>query len=54
MLRVLIADRLPDSARTRLQEAGCEVIVDPGLQGDTLTAALAEHQPDAAEPARGP
>ena len=47
MLRVLIADRLPDSARTRLQEAGCEVIVDPGLQGDTLTAALAEHQPDA-------
>lgn len=46
MLRILIADRLPDAARTRLQEAGCEVLVDPGLQGDTLTAALAEHNPD--------
>ena len=28
VLRVLIADKLPDTARTSLQEAGCEVVVN--------------------------
>ncbi|MEM7201702.1 MAG: phosphoglycerate dehydrogenase [Planctomycetota bacterium] len=44
-MRVLIADRLPDSARTKLQSAGIEVVLDPSLADDTLTAALREHDP---------
>lgn len=46
MLRVLIADKLTDSARTALQGAGCEVIFEPALKEEALTAALAEHGPD--------
>ncbi len=45
-MRVLIADKMPDAARTRLQEARLEVLVDPSLDGETLTAALREHDPD--------
>jgi D-3-phosphoglycerate dehydrogenase len=46
MLRVLIADKLSDTARTGLQEAGCEVLIRPDLKGDLLTSALAELDPD--------
>lgn len=46
MIRVLIADKLSDSARTRLQEASIEVLFEPALSGDALTSALAEHDPD--------
>ncbi|MCP4809644.1 MAG: hydroxyacid dehydrogenase [Proteobacteria bacterium] len=45
-MRVLIADKLSDSARTRLQEAQIEVLFEPTLKGETLVAALAEHDPD--------
>ena len=46
MLRVLIADKLPDSARTRLQQAGVEVLFDPALKDDALLDALEAHDPD--------
>lgn len=46
MLRVLIADKLPDFARTRLQEAGCAVVFDPNLTDANLADALREHDPD--------
>ncbi|MCA9557326.1 MAG: hydroxyacid dehydrogenase [Myxococcales bacterium] len=45
-MRVLIADKLPDEARSRLQGAGFEVVVDAGLGGEALARALAEHAPD--------
>jgi D-3-phosphoglycerate dehydrogenase len=46
MLRVLIADKLPDAARTALQEAGCEVIVNAALKASALTEALIQVDPD--------
>ncbi len=46
MLRVLIADKLPDAARTALQEAECEVVVNAALKGPALTDALAQVDPD--------
>ena len=46
MLRVLIADKLPDAARTRLQQAGVEVVFDPALKDDALLAALERVDPD--------
>ena len=49
-MRVLIADKLPDTFRTLLQEAQAEVVVDASLKGDALSAALAEH--DIEEPSR--
>lgn len=45
-MRVLIADKLPDSARTHLQAAGLQVHSDPSLNGETLAAALREVDPD--------
>lgn len=45
-MRVLIADKLPDSARTHLQSNGLQVHSDPALKGDALEAALVEHDPD--------
>lgn len=45
-MRVLIADNLPDAARTRLAASGFLVHADAGLRDDTLTEALATHQPD--------
>lgn len=44
-MRVLIADKLPDAARTRLQGRGFEVLMDPALSEDTLEAALRAHAP---------
>jgi D-3-phosphoglycerate dehydrogenase / 2-oxoglutarate reductase len=46
MLKVLIADKLPDAARTRLQERGIEVVAAPSLKDEALVAALSEHDPD--------
>ena len=46
MLKVLIADKLAEVARTRLQEGDCEVLQDPSLKDDTLVAALREHDPE--------
>ncbi len=46
MLRVLIADKLSDVARTGLQEGDCEVLIRPDLKGDLLTSALGELDPD--------
>jgi len=40
-MRVLIADKLPDRARTRLAAAGFEVRAAPTLSGDTLREHLA-------------
>lgn len=46
-MRVLIADKLPDAARTHLQEAGFEVVFTPDSSGATLTEALRTHNPQA-------
>jgi len=46
MLKVLIADKLPDAARTQLQERGIEVVQDPSLKDEALVAALQQHDPD--------
>jgi D-3-phosphoglycerate dehydrogenase len=39
-MRVLIADKLPAAAIAALEEAGCEVGVQPGLKDDALLAEL--------------
>ena len=46
MLKVLIADKLPDAARTQLQEREIEVVQDPSLKDEALVAALQQHDPD--------
>lgn len=45
-MRILIADKLPDTTRTRLQEAGHEVVFDPGLDAASLAQGLRTHDPD--------
>ena len=45
-MRVLIADKLPESARQRLIEGGLEVVVEPALSGEDLVGALKAHDPD--------
>ena len=45
-MHVLIADAVSDSAVDQLEAAGHQVTSLPGLKGDALTNALAEHQPD--------
>lgn len=45
-IRVLIADKLPDEARTRLQAAGFEVKQDPALKEESLQEAVAGFDPD--------
>ena len=46
MLKVLIADKLPDAMRTRLQERDIQVFFEPTLGGEALVTALAAHDPD--------
>jgi D-3-phosphoglycerate dehydrogenase len=46
-MRVLIADEFEQSGRDKLRDLGCEVSFQPALKDDTLTAAIAEFQPDA-------
>lgn len=45
-MRVLIADKFEDSGIKALKQAGCEVVVEPGLGPDTLPEALSKHQPE--------
>ncbi|MCA9537253.1 MAG: hydroxyacid dehydrogenase [Myxococcales bacterium] len=45
-MRVLIADKLPDSARTELQAHGLEVVTKSGAADAALAAALTEVDPD--------
>jgi D-3-phosphoglycerate dehydrogenase len=46
MFRVLVADKLPDSALSRLLAMGCSVEVQPALKGEALTEALARVAPE--------
>jgi D-3-phosphoglycerate dehydrogenase len=39
-MRILIADKFPDSGRTELLQAGFEIVYDPDLKDDALTAAI--------------
>ncbi|MHC4946895.1 MAG: NAD(P)-dependent oxidoreductase [Planctomycetota bacterium] len=43
---VLVADKFPPSGLEALERLGCAVQADPDLAGDTLRAAVAEHDPD--------
>lgn len=45
-MRVLIADKLPDHARTRLAAGGFEVRAEASLQDDSLREHLADFAPD--------
>ncbi len=46
-MKVLVADRFESIGIKGLEETGCEVIIDPHLSGDELTAAISEHHPEA-------
>jgi D-3-phosphoglycerate dehydrogenase / 2-oxoglutarate reductase len=39
-MRILIADKFPDGGQTELVQAGFEVVYDPDLKDDALTAAI--------------
>ena len=39
-MKVLIADKFADQGVSALQEAGCEVVLDPSLKDDKLTAGI--------------
>ncbi len=41
-MKVLVADKLEDSGRKGLAEAGCDVRYEPDLNGDALTKAIAD------------
>src|SRR5689334_13227984 len=45
-MRVLVADKLPDRARARLEAAGFEVRNEPKLDPDALAARLADWEPE--------
>src|SRR5581483_11977899 len=45
-MRVLVADKFESSGRKGLQDAGCEVIYEPDLNGDALAEAVAKTQAD--------
>jgi len=45
-MKVLVADKFEESGRKGLAEAGCEVIYEPDLKGETLAAAIASSQAD--------
>src|SRR5438128_2247408 len=40
-MKVLIADRFPESGQSRLREAGFEITFDPDLKDDALKSAIA-------------
>lgn len=44
-MKVLVADKFEAEGVAGLKAAGCEVIVDPALQDDALTAAIAREKP---------
>jgi D-3-phosphoglycerate dehydrogenase len=41
-MKILVADKLEDSGRRGLAQAGCEVVYEPDLDGDALRARVAE------------
>ncbi len=41
-MKVLVADKLEDSGRRGLAEAGCDVLYQPDLNGDALVKAIAD------------
>ncbi len=43
-MKVLIADKVPERSHMTLRAQGCEVIYEPGLEGDALGAALERTQ----------
>lgn len=45
-MRILVADKLATFVPGRLQDLGAEVILDPKLSGETLTARIREKSPD--------
>jgi D-3-phosphoglycerate dehydrogenase len=45
-MKVLIADKFPESGQAALREAGCEVIYDPELKEDSLVQAVRSVGPD--------
>ncbi len=47
MLRILLADKLPESPLSTLRSSGCEIQMDPSLAGEALARALAEFDPQA-------
>ena len=46
-MKVLVADKFEQSGQDGLCAAGCEVIFQPDLKDDALTAAIAANKPDA-------
>lgn len=46
VLRVLIGDKFESAGVDALEALGCAVHIEPDLAGDSLTTALAEHNPD--------
>lgn len=45
-MKILIADKFPVKQQEALRDAGCSVVCEPGLQGDSLVDALREQAPD--------
>lgn len=45
-MNVLIADKFPETQQSILREAGLSVISEPGLNGESLVAAVAEKKPE--------
>jgi len=46
LMKILIADKFPEKQQAALREAGCTVVCEPGLQGDTLAKTMSELAPD--------
>lgn len=45
-MKVLVADKFEESGRKGLVDAGCEVLYEPDLKGESLTAAIRSSQAD--------
>ncbi len=43
-MKILIADSFPESHHAKLLQSGYTVTTEPGLDGDTLAAAIADHE----------
>src|SRR5512138_1707746 len=40
IMKILIADKFPDAGRTELASAGFEIVYEPDLKDDSLSAAI--------------
>lgn len=45
-MKVLIADKFEKAGIDKMQQLGCSVAIDPQLSGESLVAAIKEHEPD--------